>query len=92
MKFGRAVGVSDSPTDHVSAVSGARWGLPPLTCPQLPGHCTIVFVPPTEAPNPLPYSAAVTPVCSQAVRPAVARVAPLLVGAHGSWPTTADCP
>src|ERR1700722_5360614 len=52
----------------------------------------MVLVPPTEAPKPLPYCAAVTPVCSQAAKLADACVAPLFVGAHGSTPTAVSWP
>src|SRR3974390_1424218 len=83
----RKRGVMSAPIDQVSAISGARCGLPPCSTAHWPAtHCAIVSVVP-----PLPYSAAVTPVCMHwaSVAVALALIVPfgLKVGAQGSTDT-----
>ena len=57
-KFGRNAGVSVKPMLMVSASSGFRAGLPPVSVEHwLETHCGMMLVV-----RPLPYCAAVTPV------------------------------
>src|SRR5580692_10115211 len=97
LKFGKSVGVSESPMDHVVATSGLSAALPSISWLHSPDtHCPMVpvyFVPPLVI---APYSAAVTPECahwaSEALGAVYVPVEALKFGAHGSLGTETSPP